>query len=82
MSREAHVPFCEGLQGKFLRSTFLVFREDELKVKDPDGAAHLAAFNRAALNTIKQDESDKDSLAAKRRKSGWSAEYRSKIIFG
>ncbi|MBS9812055.1 ISAs1 family transposase, partial [Vibrio alginolyticus] len=37
-----------------------VFREDELKVKDPDGAAHLAAFNRSALNTIKQDESDKD----------------------
>lgn len=60
----------------------VVFREDELKVKDPDGAAHLAAFNRAALNTIKQDKSDKDSLAAKRRKSGWSGEYRSKIIFG
>ena len=60
----------------------VVFREDELKVKDPDGAAHLAAFNRAALNTIKQDQSDKDSLAAKRRKSGWSGEYRSKMIFG
>lgn len=60
----------------------VVFREDELKVKDPDGAAHLAAFNRAALNTIKQDKSEKDSLAAKRRKSGWSGEYRSKIIFG
>lgn len=53
----------------------IVFREDEPKVKDPDGVAHLAAFNRAALNTIKQDVSYKDSLAAKRRKSGWSDEY-------
>lgn len=60
----------------------VVFREDELRVKDPDGASHLAAFNRAALNAIKQDISEKDSLAAKRRKSGWSGEYRSKIIFG
>lgn len=34
----------------------VVFRKDELKVKDPDGAAHLATFNRAALNTIKQEE--------------------------
>ena len=60
----------------------VVVREDELKVKDPDGAAHLASFNRAALNRIKQNESDKNSLAAKRRKSGWSGEYRSKILFG
>lgn len=60
----------------------VVFREDELKVKDPDGAAHLAAFNRAALNVIKQHQGAKDSLAAKRRRSGWSGEYRSNIIFG
>nr|WP_199187110.1 MULTISPECIES: hypothetical protein [unclassified Photobacterium] len=44
--------------------------------------SRLVSFNRAALNTIKLDESDKDSLAAKRRKSGWSGEYRSKMIFG
>lgn len=82
MSREAHVPFCEGLLGKFQRSTLLVFREDALKVTDPDGAKHLALFNRAALNALRQHQGKKDSLAGKRRRAGWSPTFRSELLFG
>ncbi len=82
MSREAHVPFCEGLLGKFQRSTLLVFREDELNVSDPDGAKHLALFNRAALSVIKQHQGKKDSLAAKRQSAAWDPAFRSELLFG
>jgi len=60
----------------------VVFREDELKVKDPDGANHLALFNRVSLNIIKQHQGKKDSMAAKRRQAAWSPEYRTELIFG
>ena len=82
MSREAHVPFCEGPLGKFQRSTLLVFREDALKVTDPNGAKHLALFNRAALNALRQHKGKKDSLAGKRRRAGWSPAFRSELLFG
>ncbi|BCV27454.1 hypothetical protein TUM3811_13140 [Shewanella algae] len=48
----------------------VVFREDALKVTDPDGAKHLALFNRAALSAIRQHQGKKDSLAGKRRRAG------------
>lgn len=37
----------------------VVFREDALKVTDPDGAKHLALFNRAALSAIRQHQGKK-----------------------
>jgi len=60
----------------------VVFREDQLKIKDPDGAKHLALFNRVALGIIKQHQGKKDSMAAKRRQAAWSSKYRTKLIFG
>jgi predicted transposase YbfD/YdcC len=60
----------------------VVFREDELSISDPDGAAHVALFNRVALSLIKQHQGKKDSLAGKRRRAAWSPEFRSELIFG
>ncbi|HAT2164804.1 ISAs1 family transposase [Shewanella algae] len=60
----------------------VVFREDALKVTDPDGAKHLALFNRAALSAIRQHQGKKDSLAGKRRRAGWSPTFRSELLFG
>ena len=60
----------------------VVFREDALKVTDPDGAKHLALFNRAALNALRQHQGKKDSLAGKRRRAGWSPTFRSELLFG
>jgi predicted transposase YbfD/YdcC len=60
----------------------VVFREDELNVKVPDGAKHLAIFDRAALNVIKQHKRVKDSMAALRRKATWNPSFRSELIMG
>ncbi len=60
----------------------VVFREDELLIKAPDGAAHVALFNRVALGVIKQHKGKQDSIASKRRRAAWSADFRSKLIFG
>ncbi len=32
----------------------VVFREDELSISDPVGAAHMALFNRVSLSLLKQ----------------------------
>ncbi len=53
MSREAHVPFCEGLLGKFQRSTLLTLREDEYQIYAEDGAKNLATIRRKLLNLIR-----------------------------
>ncbi len=60
----------------------VVFREDNLKVKDINGAKHLAIFNRMALNMIKQHKGLKESMAAKRRMAAWSPTFRSELIMG
>ncbi len=60
----------------------VVFREDELSIKAPEGAAHMALFNRVALSLIKQHKGKQDSIASKRRKTAWSADFRSQLIFG
>ncbi|MDB6375133.1 ISAs1-like element ISPlu18 family transposase [Photorhabdus bodei] len=59
----------------------VTFREDAISLKDPDGAAQMALFNRIALSVIKQNTSIKDSQAAKRRRAIWSGEFRSQLIF-
>ena len=60
----------------------VVFREDNLKIKDPDGAKHLALFNRLALNIIKQHQGKSDSMAAKRRRAAWNPSFRSELLMG
>ncbi|MGY8899431.1 MAG: ISAs1 family transposase [Paraglaciecola sp.] len=60
----------------------VVFREDEMKVSDPDGATHMALFNRVCLNIIRQHQGKKDSMAAKRRGAAWNGEFRSELLFG
>ncbi len=59
----------------------VTFREDAISLKDPDGVAQMALFNRIALSVIKQNTSIKDSQAAKRRRAIWSGEFRSQLIF-
>lgn len=60
----------------------VVFKEDEMSISDPAGAAHIAWFNRVALSLIKQHQGKKDSMAGKRRRAAWSPEFRSELIFG
>ncbi len=60
----------------------VVFREDYLKVSDPTGARHIALFNRACLNLIRQHKGKKDSIAAKRRGAAWNSNFRTELLFG
>jgi predicted transposase YbfD/YdcC len=60
----------------------VVFKEDGLKISDPDGAKHVALLNRACLNMLRQHSNKKESLASKRRKACWSGDFRSELLFG
>jgi predicted transposase YbfD/YdcC len=60
----------------------VVFREDSMNITDPDGAAHMALFNRVCLNIIRQHTGKKDSLAAKRRAAAWNGDFRAELLFG
>ncbi len=81
MSREAHVPFCEGLSGKFRWSTLLTFREDECQIYADDGAVNLSTIRRKLLNLIKAHPL-KDSVAGKMQRACWDENFRSEILFG
>ncbi|WP_212749153.1 ISAs1 family transposase, partial [Chitinivorax sp. B] len=59
----------------------VVFREDELRVADPEGAAQLALFNRVALSVIRQHTKRKDSVAGKRQRAAWDPRFRTELLF-
>jgi hypothetical protein len=67
MSREAHVQFCEGLLGKFQRSTLLAFKEDQLQARAGFAGENLAVIRQWILNVLKQNKTRSLSMANKRR---------------
>lgn len=67
MSREAHVPFCEGLLGKFQRSTLLSMNEDTCQIYKDHGAENLACLRHMSLNML-QEESTKLSIVGKQKR--------------
>lgn len=60
----------------------VVFDEDRMNITDPDGATHMALFNRVCLNIIRQHKGKKDSMAAKRRGAAWNGDFRTELLFG
>lgn len=59
----------------------VVFREDEVSISDAAGAAHIALVNRVALALLKHNPF-KDSIASKRNRAGWNADFRTELLFG
>jgi predicted transposase YbfD/YdcC len=59
----------------------VVFREDEVSISNAAGAAHIALVNRVALALLKQHPF-KDSIASKRHRAGWNADFRTELFFG
>lgn len=53
----------------------IVFREDESRTSDRNGARNLALLRKIALNLMKRDSSYKASLHNKRRRAAWDPEY-------
>lgn len=82
MSREAHVPFLEGLWGKFPRSTHLAMREDDCRIRRGNAAEMLTGFRHMAVNMLNNTKTFKAGLKRKQKKAAMSTQYLSEILAG
>jgi predicted transposase YbfD/YdcC len=57
----------------------VTFREDENRVRDRHAADNLAWLKRFALSLLKQ-QTDKESIAMRRRMAGWNVDYLAQVI--
>ena len=56
------------------------FGEDTSRVRKGNGAENLAALRRMALNLLKQENTLRVGIAAKRKKAGWDTQYLRKVL--
>ena len=56
------------------------FDEDVSRVRKGNGAENLAALRRMALNMLKQENTLRVGIAAKRKKAGWDTQYLLKVL--
>ena len=56
------------------------FGEDDSRVRNGNGAENLAALRRMALNMLKQENTLRVGIAAKRKKAGWDTQYLLKVL--
>lgn len=59
----------------------MTFREDTLKTRNRNAGANLGLIRRTALTLLKRAPG-KQSLKTKRKKAGWSPEYRLQLLQG
>jgi predicted transposase YbfD/YdcC len=57
----------------------MTFREDESRLRNQQAADNVAWLRRFALSALKQ-QNDKDSIAMRRRKAGWSLSYLAQVL--
>jgi predicted transposase YbfD/YdcC len=57
----------------------MTFREDESRLRERHAAENVAWLRRFALSALKQ-QPDKDSIAMRRRKAGWSRSYLAQVL--
>ncbi|WP_445374758.1 ISAs1 family transposase [Photorhabdus tasmaniensis] len=55
-----------GIENQWHWILDVIFREDELSISDPVGAAHMALFNRVSLSLLKQQHVRSSSSDIKR----------------
>lgn len=87
VSREAPAPFCEGLGGKFPRSTHHEFhwhldvtmKEDESDI-GATANKNLRVARTIALNLLREDHSYKRGLRAKMRRCHRSEAYLDQVL--
>jgi len=53
----------------------IAFREDESRIRNQHAPENMAALRHIALNLLKQDQSVKVGIAAKRKMAGWDNNY-------
>lgn len=57
----------------------VTFREDDSRLRNRHAADNLAWLKRFAISVLKQ-QSDKESIAMRRRMAGWNPDYLAKVI--
>lgn len=55
------------------------FREDDSRLRDRNAAANLAVIRKIAINLVKADKPQKESIKGRRKAAGWDNEYMQKI---
>lgn len=58
----------------------IAFREDESRIREKKGAENFAILRRMALNLLKQEQSVKKGIKAKRLRAGWDNDYFKKVL--
>ena len=60
----------------------VAFNEDLCRVREGNAAENLAVVRHIALNLLKNENSKKIGIAAKRKKCGWNSKYLAKVLAG
>jgi len=58
----------------------IAFREDESRIRKDHAPQNMAVLRHMALNLLKQEQSLKVGIAAKRNMAGWSDDYLLKVL--
>ena len=69
-----------GIENKLHWSLDVSFGEDDSRIRKGFGAENVSRLRRIALNLLKQEETAKCSIKAKRNKAGWDEKYLQKIL--
>lgn len=60
----------------------IAFREDECRIRKGNGAQNFAVLRHIALNLLRQEQTAKCGVKAKRLKAAWSEDYLLKVLAG
>ena len=69
-----------GVENKLHWSLDVSFGEDDCRIRKGFGAENVSRLRRIALNLLKQEETAKCGIKAKRNKAGWNEKYMEKIL--
>ena len=58
----------------------IAFREDDCRVRQGEAAQNFAVLRQVALNLLRQEQTAKVGVKAKRLKAGWDEQYLLKVL--
>lgn len=69
-----------GIENKVHWLLDVVFREDDSRIRERNSAQNMTALRRMAINMIRRDTSNKQSIKIRRMMAGWDSRYLEKIL--
>jgi len=69
-----------GIENRLHWSLDMSFNEDRCRIRQGHAAENFSRLRRVALNLLRQDQSVKVGVQAKRHKAGWDESYLLKIL--